>query len=160
MDLTTLTWAHTLLSLVAIVAGVVVVKDLIGARVSAGWTALYLVTAILTSVTGFFFPFDRFIDSHWLGVASLVAFALVLLARYAFRLAGAWRWVYALGMVIGLWFLVVVLIAQAFKKVPALTALAPTQAEPPFLVAQIVALVIFALVAIGAVRKFRPAAGS
>jgi len=160
IDLTTLTWVHTLLSLVAIVAGIVVVQALIGSRMPGGWTALYLVTAILTSVTGFGFPFDRLIDSHWLGVASLVAFALVLLARYAFRLAGAWRWVYALGMVLGLWFLVVVLIAQAFKKVPALTALAPTQAEPPFLVAQVIALVIFALVAIAAARKFRPAGRS
>jgi hypothetical protein len=160
IDLTALTWVHTLLSVVAIVAGVVVVRDLLGSRISGGWTALYLLTAILTSVTGFLFPFDRFIDSHWLGVASLVVFALLLLARYGFRLAGAWRWVYALGVVVGLWFLVVVLIAQAFKKVPALTALAPTQAEPPFLVAQVVALMVFVAVAIAAVRKFRPGTGS
>jgi hypothetical protein len=153
-----LTWIHTLLSLVAIVAGVVVAKDLIASRISAGATALYLVTAILTSVTGFAFPFDRFIDSHWIGVASLIAFALVLLARYAFRLAGAWRWIYGLGIVIGLWLLVVVLIAQAFNKVPTLHALAPTQTEAPFLAAQAIALVIFAWLAIAAVRRFRPAA--
>jgi hypothetical protein len=155
-----LTWIHTLLSLVAIVAGIVVVKELLASRMPGGWTALYLATAILTSLTGFFFPFDRFIDSHWLGVASLIVFALVLIARYGLGLAGAWRWIYPLGMVVGLWFLVVVLIAQAFKKVPALTAVAPTQAEPPFLIAQVVALVIFAALAIAAMRKFRPAAGS
>jgi len=141
---------------VAIVAGIVVVKESLASRMPGGWTALYLVTGIATSATGFGFPFDRFIDSHWTGVASLVAFALALSARYGFRLAGAWRWIYALGLVIGLWFLVVVLIAQAFKKVPALTAMAPTQAEPPFLVAQLVALVIFAWLAIAAARKFRP----
>ena len=157
LGLTTYAWIHTLLSLVAIVAGIVVVKELLGSRMPGGWTALYLVSAIATSVTGFGFPFVRLIDSHYLGAASLLVFALVLLARYAFRLAGVWRWIYALGMVLGLWFLVVVLIAQAFKKLPALTAMAPTQSEPPFLVAQLVALAIFGLVAIAAVRKFRPA---
>jgi hypothetical protein len=160
IDLATLTWVHTLLSLVAIVAGIVVVKDLVGARISGGWTALYLLTAILTSVTGFLFPFDRFVDSHWIGVISLVLFALVLLARYAFRLAGAWRWIYALGMVLGLWFLVLVLIAQAFQKVPALAAIAPTRDDPPFLAAQAVALAVFAVLAIAAARKFRPAAAA
>jgi hypothetical protein len=158
MSIATLTWIHTALSLVAILAGIVVAKELLASRVPGGWTALYLVTAILTSVTGFFFPFERFIDSHYLGVASLVVFAPALLARYLGNLAGAWRWVYALGLVLGLWFLCVVLVAQAFKKVPALTALAPTQAEPPFLAAQVVVLVIFAWLAIKAVRRFRPAA--
>ncbi len=109
-------------------------------------------------MTGFLLPFDRFIDSHYLGAASLVAFALVLTARYGFGLAGAWRWIYAVGLVICLWFLFVVLIAQFFKKVPALTAAAPTQSEPPFLVAQLVALAIFAWLAVAAARKFRPAA--
>jgi hypothetical protein len=156
LGLTTFALIHTLLSLVAIVAGIVVVKGLLGSRVPGGWTALYLVTAIATSATGFGFPFERFIDSHWTGAASLVVFALVILARYAFRLAGFWRWVYALGMVLGLWFLVVVLIAQAFKKVPALTAMAPTQTEPPFLVAQLVAFAVLGVLAIAAVRKFRP----
>lgn len=158
LGLTTFAWIHTILSLVALVAGIVVVKGLLGSRMPGGWTALYLVTAIATSATGFGFPFDRFIDSHYLGAASLVVFALAMLARYAFRLAGAWRWIYAFSMVLGLWFLVVVLIAQAFKKVPALTAMAPTQSEPPFLVVQLVGLAIFGLIAIAAVRKFRPAA--
>jgi hypothetical protein len=158
LGLTTFAWIHTLLSLVAIVAGIVVVKGLLGSRVPGGWTALYLVTAIATSATGFGFAVARFQDSHYLGIASLVLFALAILARYGFRLAGAWRGVYALGMVLGLWFLVVILIAQAFKKVPALTAMAPTLSEPPFLVAQLVALATFGVLAIAAVRKFRPVA--
>lgn len=158
LGLTTFTWIHTLLSLVAIVAGIVVVKGLLGSRVPGGWTALYLVTAIATSVTGFFFPFTRLIDSHYIGIASLVLFALAILARYAFRLAGAWRWVYALGMVLSLYFLVLVTLTQIFKRVPALTAMAPTQSEPPFLVAQLVTLAIFVWLAIAAARKFRPVA--
>jgi hypothetical protein len=157
LGFTTFTWIHTLLSLVAIVAGIAVVKGLLGSRMPGGWTALYLLSAIATSATGFGFAVTRFQESHYLGIASLVVFALVLLARYAFGLAGIWRWVYALGMVLGLWFLIVVLIAQAFKKVPALTAMAPTQSEPPFLVAQLVALAILGVLAIAAVRKFRPA---
>ncbi len=158
LGLTTYAWIHTLLSLVALVAGIVVVRDLLGSRIRAGWTALFLVTAIATSATGFGFPFDRFIDSHYLGVASLVAFALVLLARYGLGLAGAGRWIYALGMVLSLYFLSVVGVAQLFKKVPALHALAPTQAEPPFLMAQLVVLAVFGWLAIAAVRKFRPGA--
>ena len=158
LGLTTFAWIHTILSLVALVAGIVVVKELLGSRIPPGWTALFLVTAIATSATGFGFPFDRFIDSHWTGIAALVALALVILARYVLGLAGAGRWIYAVGMVLSLYFLAVVAVAQLFKKVPALTAMAPTQSEPPFLVAQLVTLAIFGWLAIAAARKFRPVA--
>jgi hypothetical protein len=157
LGLSTFAWIHTILSLVALAAGVTVVKELLGSRMSGGWTALFLVTAFATSATGFGFPFDRLIDSHWTGIAALVALALVIVARYVFGLAGAWRWIYAVGMVLSLYFLVVVAVAQLFKKVPALTAMAPTQTEPPFLVAQLVVLALFAVLLIAAARKFRPA---
>lgn len=158
LGLTTFAWIHTILSLVALVAGIVVVKELLGSSVSRGWTALFVVTAFATSATGFVFPFERFIDSHWTGLVALVVLALVVLAHYVFRLAGFWRWIYSLGMVLSLYFLALVAIAQAFKKVPVLTAMAPTLSEPPFLVAQLVALAIFGVIAIAAVRKFRPVA--
>ena len=158
LGLTPLTFIHTLLSLAAIVTGIAAVNGLLHARVAGSATALYLATGIATSVTGFLLPFDRFIDSHFLGAASLVVFALVLAARYGFGLAGAWRWIYAVGLVVTLWFLFVVLIAQFFKKVPALAAMAPTQSEPPFLAAQAVALAVFAWIAVVAARRFRQAA--
>jgi hypothetical protein len=160
LGLSTFTWIHTALSLVALAAGVIVVIGLIGSRELRLWTELYLVTAVATSVTGFGFPFTSFGPSHWVGVISLVVLAVTILARYAFHLAGAWRWVYAVGAVIALYFLVFVAVAQAFMKVPALHALAPTGSEPPFAVAQLVVLVIFVVLAIAAARKFHPAAAA
>lgn len=109
-----------------------------------------------TSVTGFGFPFDRFQDSHWVGVLSLVVLAAAILARYVFHFAGAWRWVYALGVVLSLYFLVFVGVAQLFKKVPALAAMAPTLSEPPFAITQLALTAIFVVLAIAAAIKFRP----
>ena len=88
------------------------------------------------------------------GIISLVLLVAVIVAYYVFHLAGAWRWIYAVGQVLTLYFLVFVLVAQFFKKVPALTALAPTLSEPPFAIAQTVVLVIFAWLTYSAARTF------
>lgn len=155
LGLSTFTFIHTVLSLVALVAGIVVIAGLFGPRALEGWTALYLATAVATNVTGFFFfPGTGFDAAQVVGVISSVALALAILGRYVFHLAGAWRWIYAVGAVVGLYFLVFVAIAQAFGKVPALHALAPTQSEPPFAITQLVVLVIFVVVAIAAALKF------
>ncbi len=153
--LTALTWFHTALSIVALIAGVVVVKDLVRSRAPSGWTRLFLATSIATSVTGFFFPFTSFGPSHWVGVLSLIVLGLALAAAYGYGYGGAWARIYAVSMVTAQYFLVFVLIAQLFMKVPALNALAPTLAEAPFAVAQSIALVIFAGLAIAAARAFR-----
>jgi hypothetical protein len=158
MDLsgfTTFTWIHVILSLVALVSGLVVVIGLIGAKKLDGWTALYLASSVATSATGFGFPFDHFLPSHWIGVISLVLLAVAILARYVLRLAGAWRWIYVISLVTTVFFMVFVTIAQAFQKAPALKALAPTQSEPPFAVAELAALVVFVGLAVAAVKKFR-----
>jgi hypothetical protein len=152
--ISTLTFVHTLLSLIALAAGLVVVFGLPGSRTLPLWTGVFLVTAVLTSVTGFFFPFERFLPSHWFGVISLVAFTVGILARYKFHFAGAWRWLYVLTMLIGTYLLAFVAIVQAFQKIPALHALAPTQSELPFAVAQLVTLVVFLGLGFVAVRKF------
>ena len=55
-------------------------------------------------------------------------------------------------------FNVFVLIVQSFMKISVLKAVAPTQSEPPFQIAQGAALVLFVVLAILAVRQFRPAA--
>lgn len=153
--LTALTWFHTALSIVALIAGCVVVRDLLQSKVSDGWTNIFLITAIATSVTGFFFPFTTFGPSHWTGVLSLIVLGLALLAAYVYGFAGPWGRIYAASMVVAQYFLVFVLIAQFFMKVPALNALAPTLSEPPFAIAQIIALVVFAGLAIAAARAFR-----
>ena len=158
--MSTLTLVHTALSIVALVSGVIVVLGLLASKSLDGWTALYLATAVATSATGFGFASPSFMPSHWVGVVSLVVLAVAILARYVFHLAGTWRWIYAVSAVLGVYFLVFVTIAQAFMKVPALNAMAPTLSEPPFAIAQVVAMVIFILLAIAAARMFRPMAAT
>jgi hypothetical protein len=153
LGFTPFTWFHTIMSLVAIVAGFVVVRELFASRTPPTATAIYIATAVLTSVTGFGFtaPFGA---SHVVGIISLVILAGVIAACYVYHLSGPWRWIYAIGQVVALYFLVFVLVAQFFKKVPALTALAPTLSEPPFAIAQIVVLLIFAALTYLAARAF------
>ena len=134
---------HTALSFVAIAAGVVVVYELLRAGSTSFWTVLFLATAILTSATGYLFPFNGVLPSHIVGGIALLVLAVVLAARYAFGLGGPWRKADAIGMVASLYFLIFVLVAQAFAKIPALQALAPTQSEPPFAIAQLVVLALF-----------------
>jgi magnesium-transporting ATPase (P-type) len=141
--------------LVALISGFIVVFGLLGAKKLDGWTALYLASSVATSATGFGFPFDHFLPSHWIGVISLVLLAVAILARYVLHLAGAWRWIYVVSVVTSVFFLVFVTIAQAFQKVDALKALAPTQSEPPFAIAEVVALLVFVVLAFAAVKKFR-----
>jgi hypothetical protein len=117
-------------------------------------TAVFLTTTVLTSVTGFGFPFDHLLPSHKLGIISLVVLAIAIPARYVFHLAGSWRWIYVVGASMALYLNVFVLIAQLFMKVPALKALAPTKSEPPFLVAQILVLLIFVGLTILAAKRF------
>jgi hypothetical protein len=159
MSIATFTILHVVISLVAIVAGIVVVAEWVTGRRSGGWTTLFLTTTILTSVTGFFFPFTTLLPSHIFGVLSLVVLALALVALYVFRLAGAWRWIYVGGAVIALYLNVFVAVVQAFQKLPLLKPLAPTQSEPPFLVAQLVVLVLFVALGVLAVKRFQPREG-
>ncbi len=153
--MTTYTFVHVVISLVGIVSGLVVLLGLVAANRLNGWTVLFLVTTVATCLTGFGFPFVQLLPSHIVGIITLVALTLAIFARYGHRLAGAWRWIYVLGAVVALYLNVFVLIVQAFMKVPGLNALAPTQSEPPFLVTQVVVLVIFILLGIVAALRFR-----
>jgi hypothetical protein len=157
LGMTPLTFFHVLLSLIGIAAGILVLFGMFASNRLPALTATFLVTTILTSVTGFvFFPFDHLLPSHIVGIISLVALALSVIALYVLKLAGAWRWIYVGTAVFSLYLNVFVLVAQAFQKVPSLHALAPTQAEPPFAIAQGIVLVIFIVLGIVAVRKFHP----
>ena len=144
---------HTALSFVAIAAGVVVVYELLRAESTRFWTVLFLATSILTSATGYLFPFSGVLPSHIVGGVALLVLAVVLAARYAFGLGGPWRKVDAVGMVASLYFLVFVLVAQAFLKIPTLNALAPTGSEPPFAIAQGVVLLLFIFLGVAATRS-------
>ena len=156
MSTSTFTLVHVILSLVGIVAGFIVLFAMFSSKSLDGWTTLFLATTVLTSGTGFFFPSNHILPSHIVGILSLVVLAVAILARYVFRLAGPWRWIYIIGAVLALYLNVFVGVVQAFQKLPLLASLAPTQSEPPFLVAQSVVLVLFVVLAVLAIRLFHP----
>jgi hypothetical protein len=162
MTLSTFTIVHVLLSLVGIGSGLLVVYGLLLGKRFDGATAIFLATTVLTSLTGFLFPFERLLTSHILGMISLVVLAVAIQARYGRHLVGAWRSTYVVCAVLALFLNVFVLVAQIFMKVPAAHALAPTQTEPPFLVAQLLVMAVFIVLGIFAVKRFRidPAAAS
>jgi uncharacterized protein YggT (Ycf19 family) len=156
LGMTALTFAHVLLSLIGILAGLVVLFGLLTSRQLNGWTTVFIWSTVATTVTGFLFPFHRFLPSHAVGIISLIVLAVAIYALYGRHLAGAWRRVYAVTAMIALYLNVFVLIAQLFAKVPALKALAPTQTEAPFEEAQLAALIAFVVLTILAAIKFHP----
>lgn len=158
LGMTTLTFIHVLISLIGIGAGFIVALGLLTSNRLKSWTALFLLTTVLTSVTGFFLPADHLKPSHVVGIISLVVLAIALYALYARNMQGAWRWIYVGSAVLALYLNVFVLIAQAFLKIEPLKDLAPTGSEPPFLLTQGVVLVVFILIGIAAIVRFRPGA--
>jgi hypothetical protein len=158
LSLSTFTLLHVVISLVAIASGFIVLIGLFGSNRMDGMTALFLVTTILTSATGFLFPFTELLPSHVIAIISLLLLAIACIALYGRKLAGWWRAIYVVTAMLSLYLNVFVLVIQAFLKVPALHALAPSvpPAEPPFLVVQGAVLLFFVIAIIGAVRRFRP----
>ena len=158
MSLATFTTLHVIISLIAIVAGIIVMFGLLGSNKMPGLTAIFLLFTILTSATGFLFPVEKLLPSHIIGILSLVLLAIACIALYGTKLSGAWRWIYVVTALLSLYFNVFVLVIQSFLKIPALTALAPGNppSGPVFAVVQGVVLVFFVLMIIGAARRFRP----
>ena len=154
MTTATFTLVHVGLSLVGIGTGLVVMFGLLAGKRLDVWTALFLASTVATSMTGFGFPFEHFLPPHYVGVLSLLVLAVALLARYAFHLSGAWRWIYVVSAAMALYLNVFVGVVQAFEKVPALKAMAPTQSEPPFVIAQLVVLALFVALATVATKRF------
>jgi len=154
--MTPFTFFHVLLSLIGIFSGFIAVFGMIAGKRLDAWTALFLSTTALTSITGFFFPFHGVTPGIKLGIFSLMVLAIAIPARYVKHLKGGWRKGYAITASIALYFNVFVLVAQLFEKVPSLHALAPTGSEPPFLISEVVVLAIFVGLTIAAAIKFRP----
>jgi hypothetical protein len=162
MSLSTFVQVHTIISLIAIVAGIIVMFGMLSSKRPGGLTAIFLLLTILTSATGFLIPplvSDKLLPSHIIGGLSLVLLLIACIALYAMKLSGSWRWIYAVTALLALYFNVFVLVIQSFLKIPALTAIAPGNppSGPVFAVVQGVVLVFFVLMIIGAVRRFRPA---
>jgi hypothetical protein len=159
MSLSTFTAFHVIISLIAIVSGLIVMFGLLGSNRRPSLTATFLLFTILTSATGFLFPFDKLLPSHMIGIVSLLLLGVACIALYVMKLSGAWRWIYVLTAMIALYLNVFVLVIQSFLKLAPLHTLAPSipPSEPPFAVAQGIVLLFFVVVIIGAVRRFRPA---
>jgi hypothetical protein len=142
------------LSLLGIASGFVVLYGLLAGKRLGAWTAFFLITTVLTSLTGFLFPFHHLLPSHIVGIISLLVLAVAILARYPLHLHGAWGRVYVVSAMLALYLNCFVLVVQAFLKVPALKAVAPTQKEPPFLIAQIVVMALFVALTVVAAKRF------
>jgi hypothetical protein len=156
LSLPTFTLLHVAISLTGIFSGFVVLYGMVRGKRCAGWTAIFLATTVLTSVTGFLFPMTKLLPSHITGIISLVVLAIAIAARYGFLLQGAWRWVYVVTALIALYLNVFVGVIQSFQKLSFLQPLAPTQSEPSFLVAQLAVLVLFVAVGWVSLRRFYP----
>lgn len=156
MSLGAFTILHVIITLVAIGSGLIVVGGMFASHRLPVTTALFLLTTALTSVTGFLFPIHGLTPALRVGILACAILAVALFALYKDHLAGAWRWIYVITAVASLYLNIFVLVVQSFVKVPALTALAPTQSEPPFVITQAVVLAVFILIALIAGIKFRP----
>lgn len=161
LSLPAFTMLHVIISLIAIAAGLVVMVGLLGSKSMPGLTAIFLLFTILTSATGFLFPFKELLPSHIIGIVSLVLLATACLALYGMKLTGIWRPVYIVTAMVSLYFNVFVLVIQSFLKVPALAALAPAvppapPSGPVFAVVQGIVLVFFVTLTASAWRRFRP----
>jgi hypothetical protein len=154
-----LTIVHTIVSFISIGIGIVATAGLFGGSHSTRWTKGFFFTAVAVTLTGFIFPFTGVTPAFATGIVSTVILLAWFIA-YRAHLAGAWRWIYALSIVASLYLLTFVTIAQAFQKIPFLQALAPTGSEAPFAIAQIIALIVFIMIGVGAVRRIRPASAA
>ncbi|HTF32170.1 MAG TPA: hypothetical protein VK714_00550 [Myxococcota bacterium] len=156
MSTSIFTLVHVVLSLIGILSGAIVLFGMFRSKRFHGWTALFLTTTVLTSVTGFFFPRDHLLPSHIVGIISLVVLAVAILALYGRRLAGSWRWIYVISAVVALYLNVFVGVVQAFQKVSLLQPLAPTQSEPPFLATQLTVMAGFLVLGTVGAKRFHP----
>lgn len=158
LSLSAFTSLHVYISIVAIAAGFVLVRGFLGAHPMNAVAALFLLTTVLTSVTGFFFPFHGITPGIVIGVLSLILLFAAIVARYAFHMAGVWRTVYVVCSMTALWFNVFIFIVQSFEKVPFLHALAPTGGELIVRFVQLAVLLVFVALGRRAVRQFHPSA--
>ena len=155
-SLAAFTTLHVLISLAAIASGIVVVAGMLRADRLGGWTALFLALTMLTSLTGFLFPIKSFTPALGTGLISVAILLVALWALYGGHLNGAWRPVYVVCAVAALYLNVLVLVVQAILKAAPLHALAPYGSEPPFLVTETIALIVFVTLGFLTLRRFYP----
>jgi hypothetical protein len=158
LSLEAFTFLHVVLSLIGIMTGLIVLAVMLQNGDLAGWNAFFLVSTILTSVTGFLFPAKTVLPSHVFGAISLVVLAVALFALYGRKLAGPWRAAYVVTAIFALYLNCFVAVVQSFGKFTFLNSQAPTGSEAPFAIAQAIVLVLLLVGGFFAVRRYRPLA--
>ena len=156
LSLVQFTYLHVFMSLIGIGAGIFIIFGLLTSRRLSILTSLFLITTVLTSLTGFLYPFNGMTPGIVLGILSMIALILAIVGLYVRKLAGAWRGIYVVSVIVAFYFNFFVLVAQAFDKVPVLHAVAPSQKSPGFVVTQLAVLLIFILLTARAVKRFHP----
>lgn len=146
---------HVVISLVAIVTGIVAMVGLASGRWLPGWQIVFLVTTALTSLSGFLFPFSGATPAFAFGVISTIALGIVVAALPRREQSLASGVVYVIAAILALYLNVFVLVVQSFLKIGALQSLAPTQSEPAFVIGQAIVLVGALIVGGLAVRSTR-----
>lgn len=151
----TFTLIHVVISLIAIFSGFIVLYGLLKSKKLDDWTAIFLATTALTSITGFLFPFHGITPAIVVGIIFIVILAMAIFARYGRKLAGVWRKTYVITAVLALYLNFFVFVAQSFEKIPTLKNISPTQNDPPFKITQLVVLIAFIALGTLATIRFR-----
>ena len=149
------TAVHVVLSLLAIASGFVVVFGLLTARRLPFFTALFLATATLTCLTGFLFPFHGMTLSIEMGIPAITVLLLAAIDRYTGIFSGVWRHTYVVCVMVALYCIVVVLVAQLFAQFLAPTARVPWRPGMFLPLAQLAVFVAFVAVTRLALKRFR-----
>src|SRR5215472_4616366 len=110
LSLSAFTTLHVVISLIAIVAGLIVMFGMLGPYHAGGLTGIFLLFTILTSVTGFMFPFNGVTPGIVVGIISCVLLAIACLALYGMKVSGIWRGIYAVTALLSLYLNVFVLV--------------------------------------------------
>ena len=156
ISIATFTTIHVMLSLIGIGAGFVVLIGMIQGKHLGMWAAIFLAFTIMTSVTGFPIPPLGLDPPRVVGILSLLLLMMACAALYVFSLSGPWRWIYVVTATAALYFNCFVGVIQAFQKISFVNALAPTQSESPFAIAQVAVLIVFVALGAIAVKNFYP----
>jgi len=147
--------AHVVISLVAIATGLLAMGALAAGRWWPRLQAVFLGTTILTSVTGFLFPFSGVTPAFSFGILSLAALLVAVLALPGRQTRRGAQIAFGAAATFALYLNLVVLVVQSFQKLPSLQPLAPTQSEPPFLAVQVAVVILAVLIGALACRKPR-----
>ena len=152
LSLPVLVALHTAISLVGLVAGAFVLRGIFLSRRPGGMAALFLASMVLTDISGFLLPLRQIGLGQIVGALSLVVLVPTILACSIHHLAGAWRWIYVVGIAGTLYLDALIAVFMLFAKLPLLKGAGP---QPLFAV-QFVVLTLFIFLGARGAARFHP----